>query len=382
VATLRHNVASERVETVLAASVEELTSSQPCGIVPKKRSHPKRSPGLDALVFIDTNIFLDFYRVRGTEAGLSVLKHIDANRGRIITGDQVQMEFKKNRQRVVLESLDLAKGPDWSKMQVPLFLRESSPTRAVERARSDVAAQITKIRVRIEKVLQNPARFDEVYQSAQALFKSTSPFNLSRDKDARFRIRRLAIKRFMLGYPPRKDTDTSIGDAINWEWIVRCAIDSRKHVIIVSRDSDFGHAGTKGPVLNDWLQQEFAERVSIRRKVLLTNRLTDAFKRIAVPVTKAEVEQEDEVIASHAPLFRQASPREVFGRILTPDELRVVDLMLGWSNPVALDTNDIAVAIGQPSARVRQTLIDAMVRLEQFSGKIAEDKKRREGGSG
>ena len=50
------------------------------------------------LIFIDTNILLDFYRVRGPKEDLSILRHIDNNLDRFITTDQVEMEFKKNRQ--------------------------------------------------------------------------------------------------------------------------------------------------------------------------------------------------------------------------------------------------------------------------------------------
>ncbi len=66
------------------------------------------------LIFIDTNILLDFYRVRGREAGLSILKHIDDNLDRFITTTQVEMEFKKNRQHVFLQSDKELKLPDWS----------------------------------------------------------------------------------------------------------------------------------------------------------------------------------------------------------------------------------------------------------------------------
>jgi rRNA-processing protein FCF1 len=57
------------------------------------------------LIVVDTNILLDFYNVRGRESGLSILKHIDDNRDRFITTNQVEMEFKKNRQRVIVDSL-------------------------------------------------------------------------------------------------------------------------------------------------------------------------------------------------------------------------------------------------------------------------------------
>jgi hypothetical protein len=53
------------------------------------------------LIFIDTNILLDFYRVRGREGDLSILDHIDENHDLIITTSQVEMEFKKNRPRKV-----------------------------------------------------------------------------------------------------------------------------------------------------------------------------------------------------------------------------------------------------------------------------------------
>jgi hypothetical protein len=43
----------------------------------------------DPLIFIDTNIFLDFYRAAGRDTKLSILSLIDSNHDRIITGEQV-----------------------------------------------------------------------------------------------------------------------------------------------------------------------------------------------------------------------------------------------------------------------------------------------------
>jgi hypothetical protein len=50
---------------------------------------------MDALLFIDTNIFLDFYRVRGGGEGLSLLQRVEEHHDRIITGDQVEMEYNR-----------------------------------------------------------------------------------------------------------------------------------------------------------------------------------------------------------------------------------------------------------------------------------------------
>jgi hypothetical protein len=47
------------------------------------------------LIFIDTNILLDFYRVRRDGVGLGLLEKIGDHHDRIITGSQVEMEYKK-----------------------------------------------------------------------------------------------------------------------------------------------------------------------------------------------------------------------------------------------------------------------------------------------
>ena len=48
-----------------------------------------------SLIFIDTNIFLDFYRTRGLAGDLAILRRMDANLGRFITASQVEMELDR-----------------------------------------------------------------------------------------------------------------------------------------------------------------------------------------------------------------------------------------------------------------------------------------------
>lgn len=247
---------------------------------------------IDALIFIDTNIFLDFYRIRTSDVSMSYLEKIASNLDRIITGSQIAMEYKKNRQKVILESLEKIKKPDWNSLTPPAFLSQAQPVKIINAKKKDIEKQQTKIKERIEKIISNPMYNDEVYKTLQRLFKNNSPYNFGRDKKERHQIRILAKKRFILGYPPRKKEDNSIGDAINWEWIINCAISSGKDIILVSRDTDFGIAYNGKNYLNDWLNQEFKERVSSRRKIILTDKLTQAFKMVDIQVTK-EMEREE-----------------------------------------------------------------------------------------
>jgi hypothetical protein len=246
------------------------------------------------LIFIDTNIFLDFYRIRGQDTDLSILSHIDKNHDTIISTSQVEMEYKKNRQKAIQESLGSQKGLE--PCPTPAFLRESKPRQALTAAEKQIKSQTIKLRQRTIATLENPGRNDRVYKTAQRLFRADGPCHLTREKKVRTHIRELAHKRFTLGYPPRKNGDTSIGDAINWEWIIYCAIQCEDDIIIVSRDTDYGIVLDSTAYLNDWLLQEFKQRVSRRRKLTLTTRLTEAFKLAGIKVSKKEVTQEEQLI--------------------------------------------------------------------------------------
>lgn len=254
---------------------------------------------LDTLLFVDTNVLLDFYRIRKTDISIKYLKQLEACRDRLIIGSQVEMEYKKNRQRVIVESLNNFSSPDWGKLTAPALVANLQATKMIEKKKKEIDAQKTKVNQKIQSVLSDPTHHDPVYQTLQRLFKYESPYNLSREKTERFSIRNLARKRFILGYPPRKQNDISIGDAVNWEWIVKCAIDSGKHVVIVSRDTDYGVTHSGESYLNDWLKQEFGKRVNKQRKIILTEKLSAGLKIVHASVTQ-EMEEEEQRLLDEA----------------------------------------------------------------------------------
>jgi hypothetical protein len=96
------------------------------------------------------------------------------------------------------------------------------------------------------------------------------------------------LRRFLLGCPPRKNDDTSIGDAINWKWIILLCRTAQAGIIIVSRDSDYGAVFENRAYLNDHLKQEFNERVSRKRTITLYAKLSDALKIFGFGDTKGE----------------------------------------------------------------------------------------------
>ncbi len=248
----------------------------------------------DALLFIDTNILLDFYRIRKTNISMKYLEEIEKHKELIIINSQVEMEFKKNRQSVILESLAEVRKFDVPSLNVPMILNDTKTVDLISKSKDEIKLNKKKLTDRIEKILKNPNQ-DPVYKSLEKLFRHKSEINLSRENKLRFSIRNLAKKRFVLGYPPRKKSDNSIGDAINWEWIIYCAQKTGKKIILVTRDSDFGAIDPTESYLNDWLNQEFKERVGRRRKIILTDKLSQAFKLLKIPVSTEMIEEEQKV---------------------------------------------------------------------------------------
>jgi predicted nucleic acid-binding protein len=265
----------------------------------------KKIEKLDALIFIDTNILLDFYRIRRTDVSLKYLELIEKHKDQLIVTSQVEMEYKKNRQSAILESITEVKKINNVNLSVPAILSDSKAVEMIKKQKKEIDTQQKKLKEKIEKILTNPNRNDEVFKKLQKVFKHKCNYNLNRENKQRFTIRRLALKRFMLGYPPRKNSDNSIGDAVNWEWIIKCAETSKKHIIIVTRDTDFGAIHENESYLNDWLKQEFKQRISQQRKLILTDKLSRAFQYLEIPVTKEMIEEEEKVIKISSELYRK-----------------------------------------------------------------------------
>ncbi len=275
------------------------------------------------LVFVDTNILLDFYRLPG-ESAERQLQALERHRDVLITGDQVRMEFLKNRQKVILEALgSIGKIEGPNPKSLPAFVAEYQPAQMLGKHLKNADQQHKKIKAKVEKILINPPQNDLVYKHLNRIFNSNSEYNLKRPDKTRFTIRNLARKRFILGYPPRKSHDTSIGDAINWEWIIHCAKASAEnhHILIVSRDGDYGIDFGGDTILNDWLHREFKERVSLKRRIELTNKLTDALKNLDEKVAPEDVEEEKELIKQWN-VFIPSLENKEFRKLMIDFEMR------------------------------------------------------------
>ncbi len=295
------------------------------------------------LLFIDTNVFLDFYRAKG-DAGLTLLKHVESVTDVLIMTDQVEVEFLNHRQRVISSALTGVKAPDIPDF-MPAYLADSNTAAALDKDIKRVKKRIQVIKDRFARILKDPGRNDPVFKSFRRIVdNSLRNFNFA-DREKQQQIFGLAARRHQRGFPPRKPDANSIGDAINWEWIVDTAILMSSDVLIVSRDGDYGLLRQNACNLNDWLLQEFKQRVSSKRNVVLAPSLSAALKMLNVKVTAAEEKEERNIIdqmflriVSVPPNFWQTVIERV--KAVIP---RIHQLLLG-TDCLLLDNGDLMIS--------------------------------------
>jgi len=261
------------------------------------------------LLFVDTNIWLDFYRSR-TDAGLALLHHLEALQDKLIVTYQLEMEFKKHRQEAILETVNLLKPP--TQVSRPALFSDAKAVNALHKNIKAAEKRVATLKARLKQVLLTPSSHDPVYQVCQRIFHKTDDLLLTRTMmREKAVVKRKAMRRFLLGCPPRKRNDTSMGDAVNWEWVVHCAHAKKADVVVVSRDTDYGITYDGKSYINDHLAQEFKDRTSRKRKIVLYDRLSQALKEFTVAVTPEEESEEKAMMTAIESLDYEAIMKEL-----------------------------------------------------------------------
>jgi len=333
------------------------------------KSERRRKVNALPLLFIDTNIFLDFYRSRN-DAGISLLSKIDGLHELTITTCQVEMEFKKNRQNVISESVSLLKPPDFN-LVTPAFLADAATVKVIKDRIQDVKTRVEKLKGRTLSTLENPTTHDRIYQTLQRLFIRSGSLNLRRDTPEYKAIWRRALRRFLEGRPPRKKGDMSAGDSLNWEWIVHCVEVTNRDVIIVSRDADYGLLHDGRGYANNWLTEEIKQRVNQQRKLTLVDRLSAAFKFLSVPVTPAEITAEHTLIApSRTP--QEAEVEDLVTNSIDDllDNDHISSLLAG-TNAVGWGIDTFDVSNIRPAGGNRTATLEFTLTGDQLDGKTS-----------
>ncbi|MBO6184189.1 MAG: DUF4935 domain-containing protein [Chryseobacterium sp.] len=257
-------------------------------------STPIKKEKIDALIFIDTNIFLDFYRMPSEKVSIQILDKIIEHKDIIISTTQLEMEFKNNRFGVLKSMLDeFNKMGSFSLIIPDIFIGDEYE--GIKEARKEISKHQKSLLKKLTETIESTEK-DQVYNKLNKLFRNESDINLKSNDGWQDEIYNNAQKRFNLGYPPRKSGDKTFGDGLNWEWILKCADLTGKKIIIVSRDGDYGK-GLTLPILNTFLADEVVDRIGPNCEIILTDELAKAFEMVQLPLTEEMVEEEQKVIS-------------------------------------------------------------------------------------
>jgi len=183
-------------------------------------------------VFIDTNIFLDFYSLSEKDIGelRKLIKLINDEEIQLILSQNVLDEFYKNRIKKIYATTS---GMDKIK-QIPLpTLLKQYETECTEFRKAQAEANDKYII--LKNKLMDDVKAEQL--SADKIIKEI--FNISKIIPVDWDISRMAQQRFLRRLPPRKnDNNDSMGDAINWETL-KNNINGNEDLHIISGDGDF-----------------------------------------------------------------------------------------------------------------------------------------------
>ncbi|MGR9137153.1 DUF4935 domain-containing protein [Rhizobium leguminosarum] len=217
-------------------------------------------------LFIDTNIFLDFYHLSGADIEeLHKLTALLEDGGlKLFVPRQLCEEFKRNRDGKIKDAMNEFKKakftisfpafcklyPEYKELQDTLKAANTKHAELYQKAMDDVNAV----------ALKADAVIGELFGKAQVIETGNPIFNK-------------ALLRFRMGNPPGKKKVT-IGDEVNWESLLE-AVPNGEDLHLVSGDSDFA-AAMDADKFNPFLDDEW--KTKKEASIIFHKSLQDFFK--------------------------------------------------------------------------------------------------------
>lgn len=205
-------------------------------------------------IFIDTNIFLDFYHYSNDDISkLQSLEFLsDDHEVSLLITDQIVNEYRRNRDGKIADALNTFRKSDIS-MSIPRladqFEKKDELQKAIGKARELKKELLVEIDGNISANELSADKLFEKFTEKDLLFGSDVLETTQSDiKNAEIRM--------SIGNPPGKQG--SMGDAINWEILLR-VVANNEDIIIISGDSDFS-SKLDATQLNAFLKKEWEEK--------------------------------------------------------------------------------------------------------------------------
>lgn len=249
-------------------------------------------------LFIDTNIYLSFYHFskEDLESLENLSKLIQHGKIKLYIPEQVRDEFFRNRENKIKDALNRLEGGDNS-VQIPQFCEgypEAEEIRKIaKKFKRQKEALIAKVKSEISK---NSLKADDVIKEL---------FELVPRGDFDSKIIERARYRTDVGNPPGKKD--SLGDAINWEYLL-LTVDESNDLYFITGDSDYKSV-FKDDQFSPFLLNEWSNKKTT--KLFFFNALNKFFKAHFPDIKFIEEEIKDAKILAfeESPSFDAARAR-------------------------------------------------------------------------
>lgn len=178
-------------------------------------------------IFIDTNIFLDFYRINNNDNINEILREMKKYKKFFINTEQSRDEFMRNRERTIEEfvkNLNAQKYQLFNNNFIVTFDEYEDYSNAVKNANKFIKVITDKCKSLVENI-----EFDPIYSVYSNSYLENNFYKRTN------KIIDSAIKRKFIGNPPVSNKNTCC-DEIIWETLLEYCDED---LIIVSRDETF-----------------------------------------------------------------------------------------------------------------------------------------------
>ncbi|MBU3188745.1 PIN domain-containing protein [Clostridium bowmanii] len=229
-------------------------------------------------IFIDTNIFLDFYRAN--KETLKVLDELKKYAKHIVFPLQVYGEYNRNRveelEKILLNLKRIMKVGSYSTS----IINDLDEFKELQKTKRLYEDNLKALIGKVQEMIDDPSK-DLIFNKVKDIFESDGIMIISADNSI---IEKAKIRQ-LLGNPPGSNK-FCIGDEVIWECIL---FGVKSDLVIISRDSTYSQ--------NAYIINEEYKQVTGRKILKITESITDALKSIGEQpneeIVKIEKEQMD-----------------------------------------------------------------------------------------
>jgi len=234
------------------------------------------SGGLMPKIFIDTNVFLDFYRAKQDK--LEILMELHQHSDSIVFPSLVYDEFLRNRTKVIRQVITNLNN-ERPKYFNSAIVEGLEVFEDLKRSREEHKKYLDITISKMEEIKED-SKQDDVFLELSKLYKSEKIKIYEHDNSTIHK----AQTRHLLGQPPGTDK-IKICDEVIWETILAKIDDD---IIIVSRDGTYQEN-------YHYLSHEYEKRTD-KKLLKVTDKINEGLKLLGVEVPQKIVELEEQQI--------------------------------------------------------------------------------------